>query len=419
MSNTQTLNLPLPLEKWIKEHKGNPSQIIEGRAPEGKKTRDFVIVNCPLMSLKFEDHRFNPRQPNAGKINELIASISTLSLLTPLTCAYLDSSDDKGWVGYREDVVLLDGRHRFRALEKLKELYPEWAETTTIDLKIYFNLAKSDIFMLATYLNKTRKALAKGEYYKFIVEIYESKLTEIVQATGKEPTEKEVFKEINARELSNKNFDLSIGRIVGMTAFDDEQEGSWFPYVGLKQQDKIKDGVHAGYFCPITAGNLATLLGHLCSAFPYDDDGSNRATEIANVLTLGVAFQEIVFTPVYSYDEATGTTVSCKHWPLEAFGQLIEKDWAKELVVNGINEESLLSHTDVDWKKFKELLRTYFTIMTEQADVINKFRRLSKESQNAEAAAMVQRAWSYQTQTDQIRPRLKSLVEEKLLWLKG
>lgn len=417
MDDTKTLKLPPPLEKWIEEHGGSASQIIEGRAPEGKKSRDFVIVSCPLTSLKFEDHRFNPRQPNIGKINELIASISALSLLTPLTCAYLDPTDDKGWVGYRENVVLLDGRHRFGALEKLRALYPEWARATTIDLKIYFNLAKSDIFMLATYLNKTRKSLAKGEYYKFIVEIYESKLTEMVQATGKEPTEREVFKEINARELSNKNFDLSIGRIVGMTAFDDEQEGSWYPFVGLKQQDKIKVGEHAGYFCPITAGNLATLLGHLCSAFPYDDDGSKRATEIANVLTLGVVFKEIVLAPVYSYDEATGTTVSCKHWTLEAFGQLIENGWAKKLVVDGMKDESLLSHTGIDWGKFRELLKTYFTIMSEQAVVINKYRKLTKESQQTQAADMVQRAWSYQTQTDQIRPRLKSLIEKELPWL--
>ena len=332
---------------WIRfKHCKKP--VFEDAVPPFKgKQKAFALTSCPLSELEFTDHKFNPRTPNLGKINELEASIISLTLLTPLTCAYVESSDEK--------VVIIDGRHRFAALEKLREEDKEWSKKAYVDLKIYYQLGKSDVYMLATYLNKTRKPLARGEYYKFIVEIYDSKYEEIVRESGKEPLEIEIFRQISSRELRNKNEDLSIGRIVGITALDDEQKGSWYPYVGLKQQDKIKEGEEKGNFCPLTAGNLATFLKHLCYTAPYDDTGTKRAIEITNVLLLGEHFREQILKPVYTYDKATGTTVACKHWTLDALGSLIESTWKSKFLSSSSNSGPLLSNTEIKWDTVNQL----------------------------------------------------------------
>ena len=288
----------------------------------------------------------------------------------------------------------------------------DWGTRVKIDLKIYYDLEKSDVYMLATYLNKTRKALAKGEYYKFIVDIYDSKYDEIVRDEGREPTEEQIFQRISARELTNKNEDLSIGRIVGITAFDDEQEGSWFPYVGLKQQDKIIKGDGKGKFCPLTAGNLATFLKHLCSTVPYSDTGSKRAIEIANVLLLGDSFRNTILRPVETYEKASGTTVACKHWPLDALGKLIRTEWKNKFLTNNSNGGPILSNTDIDWKRIDEFLAAYYDIMRAQADLTNQFR----SGNNME---IVVKIWSYQTQTEQIMPKLQDAMTAKLDWLRS
>jgi hypothetical protein len=419
-------DIPLGLEKWIHEHEGNQPVMQEGLAPYRESSKKFILVTCPLEKLGFNDHRFNPRTPSKEKIRELASSIASLSLLTPLTCAFIgkskESSDNAEF--NNEEVVLLDGRHRFEALKELEKDYPSWKEKARIDLKIYFNLEMSDIYLLATYLNKTRKALAKGEYYKAIVDIYDSKQEEISQrqkeGTRKMPTEKEVFSEITARDLSDKNFDLSIGRITGLTAFNEEEGGSWYPMVGLKQQDKIKTEEYQGYqghYCPLTAGNLAQFLGHLCYSGPYDDDGSKRATEIGNVLQLGVLFREKILRPVDNYEKATGTTVACKHWPLDALGQLIEKKWGKYLILGeGEKKESLLAHQNINWAKFREILNAYFQLMEEQACLINDYRKSKSSEENIEK---LKEAWSYQTQRDQILAQLEPKMKEKIEWLRG
>ena len=416
----QTIEEKLPglLRAWIKDHQGVPGDTFVSIAPDSGNRKNFVIVNCPLKTLDFKDHRFNPRMPNKGKVNELIASISSLTLLTPLTCAYLEPSKNDESTDSEDTVVLLDGRHRFSALEQLRTDYPEWARDARIDIKIYYNLEKSDVHIIATYLNKTRKALAKGEYYKAIVDIYDSRHDEIVEKSGKEPTEEEIFKSINARDLADKNFDLSVGRIVGMTAFNEEQEGSWYPFVGLRQQDRIKSGDNEGDFCPLTAGNLATFLKHLCYSSFYTTNDGSRSIEITNVLQLGVLFKNIILKPVQSYDRANGTTVACKHWTLDALGKLIEEEF-KDTLVNGFDaDRSLMAHTEIRWDRFKSLLDEYYSIMKDQAEVINKYRDSMDKQDITEAAKIIKNAWSYQTQTDQILPNLREYLQGALPWLK-
>src|SRR5207245_2065052 len=127
---------------------------------------------------------------------------------------------------------LIDGRHRFDALQALSIEDKQWANRARVDLKIYFGLSKSDLFSLSAYLNRTRKSLAKGEYYRVIVRIFEEKKKELEALDGKARTEEAVFKAISAQTISNRDFDLSIGRIVGLVAFDDEEADSWYPMVG-------------------------------------------------------------------------------------------------------------------------------------------------------------------------------------------
>ena len=398
---------------WINLKKGNEPVFQEGVAPHGGKTRAFALTSCPLVNLKFDDHKFNPRTPNQGKVHELMASISVLTLLTPLTCVFIPSDKTTNKEGTDETVFLLDGRHRFEALLELAKTDSDWEQKAKVDLKIYYGLQASDVYMLATYLNKTRKSLAKGEYYKFIAKIYDSKYDEIVRSEAVEPDEIRVFKDISSRELTSKNFDLSIGRIVGYTAFDPEQDGSWYPMVGLKQQDKIDDPKAKGKFCPITAGNMATFLRHLCSEQPYGKkDMERRSVEIGNVLTLGEYFRKIILHPVDSYEEATGTTVSCKHWPLDALGSLIESDWSSELLNEGGSGYKLLAHDDIKWERFSEILHAYYHIMSDQAIMINNYR-------SSENISELREAWSYQTQTLEIIRNLKPLMKNKLNWLKG
>ena len=266
---------------------------------------------------------------------------------------------------------------------------------------------------MATYLNKTRKALAKGEYFKFIVKIYDEKKSELEAKSGKPITEEFLFREIEARELTNKNADLSVGRIVGLTAFDPEEGDSWYPMVGVRQQELIPEKIPEGPgYCPITAGNMATLLGYLCSTSPYVDDGSRRATEIGNVLTLGEHFRKRILQPVKSYDLATPTTVCCKHWCLAALGYLM-KESARLLCKGKIkSDEALLSRTDVLWSRIVDVLSAYVNAMEPQAKMINDYRTTNdiRELKNA---------WSYQTQREQVLLGLRPAMESKLPWLQA
>jgi hypothetical protein len=165
----------------------------------------------------------------------------------------------------------------------------------------------------------------------------------------------------------------------------------------------------AGY-CPITAGNMATFLGYLCSTSPYTDDGSKRATEIGNVLTLGEYFRKRILRPVRSYDEATPTTVCCKHWCLSAFGFLLMES-ASELCKGKLeNDEALLSRTDVRWPRIDEVLSAYWKAMEPQAKMINKYR-------DNDDILELKNAWSYQTQREQVLLGLRPAMASKVPWL--
>jgi ParB-like nuclease family protein len=394
-------DVPKGLLQWLKARDAHALIPDTALVPIRKGSKRFVLATVALSKLEFKTTRYNPRHPSTQKVNELAASISYLSLLTPLTCCFLeDKAKDEDDL---DDVILIDGRHRFNAMQNLAEQDPEWRGSARVDLKIYYGLPKSDIFLLSTYLNRTRRNLRKGEYYKVIVEIYENRKAELEGGRGDAQTEKAVFEAISARELTNRNYDLSIGRVVGITAFDPEEDDAWYPMVGNRQNERILDGSSSGY-CPLTAGNMAELLSYLCRPKPFSDYGEKRATEITNVVKLGGVFRKHILKPVESYGEATATTVACKHWPLSALGDIMSES---QLFVPSDDEEwSPLSGNGISWSKIDRAIKVYRDTMVGQAEIVNEYRRTDE-------LALLKEAWSYQTQKDQIKgPLLEAMRKQ-------
>jgi hypothetical protein len=328
-------------------------------------------------------------------VNELQASVRQLGLLTPLTCAYVGTQES-------EPVVLIDGRHRFDALKRMAAEETAWAKSGKVDLKVFYGLTRSELHVLATYLNRTRKALRKGEYFKAIVKIYEEKQREIEENTGKPVRETDLFDAIHARELTNRDFDLSIGRIVGLSAFDDEEDDSWYPLVGAFQNEKYSlDG--QTLYCPLTAGNLAEFLSYLCRPHPYSDFGEKRSVELGNVLELGRLFRRTVLSePVVNRGDVTHTTVGCKFWCMAALGSLMAL--FDPLPVPSASL-SVLANEDIDWKSVRSLLASYVKVMKHQAKIVSDFKSTNEPG-------FLENAWSYQTQRDQVKFPLRKALQE-------
>jgi hypothetical protein len=376
------------LINWIGLKKGSAPLESETAIP-GSTGADhrFVVTSIPVSELEFNDHQYNPRTPSIGRVNELRASVHQLGLLSPLTCAYVTAGDER--------VVLIDGRHRFEALRALGSEDRPWAARARVDLKIYYGLSKSDLFQLSTYLNRTRKALAKGEYFRVIVRIYDEKKKELEAEDGRPRSEKEVFRAVSSQTISDRDFDLSIGRIVGMVAFDDEEDDAWFPMVGTRQQERIRGPKTLSGYCPLTAGNLAVFLSYLCYPKPYGEKGDARSTEIGNVVKLGRVFRKhIIDRPVKTYETATGTSVGCKHWCLAAFGSLLHD--SKLFAARVRADRSALSDDDPPWDQITNAVSAYREIMDGQAEIVNQYR-------STEEPGFLTRAWSYQTQSDQVK----------------
>lgn len=367
----------------------------------GESERPYLLTSVSLDKLNFSNHEFNPRKPSTARIGEIMASIGQLTMISPLTCAYVSPEDRIGLEnGTAEPVVLIDGRHRFSALQEMAIASPDWASKARVDLKIYYGLQRSDLFQLATYLNRTRRNLRKGEYYQVIVKIFEERKAEIEAKTRKIATEKDIFDEISERAVPNKTFDLSIGRIVGLTAFDEEEAGAWYPMVGLNQRQRYQGPEGKGY-CPLTAGNLAELLGKLCNPGPYKDSGKRRDTEIGNVLHLGRIFRaHIIDRVVEGYETATGETVACKFWCLSAFGSILQES---RLAQNLPSEcEWLLADPKPNWPVIESAVKSYRELMDEQAAIVNEYKASKQSDPN-----FLVRAWSYQTQREQVKIPLR------------
>ncbi len=349
-----------------------------------------------MSSLQFEKNDYNPRTPSPARVNELLASVRQLSLLSPLTCAFMP-------LGEKELVLLIDGRHRYEALEALAKEDPDWARQARVDLKIYYGLSRSDLHVMATYLNRTRRALRKGEYYKAIVKIFEQKELELRQETGKPVKEIDIFNSIHARELTNRDLDLSVGRLVGIAAFDDEEADSWYPLVGTHQHEKC-DIAGQTYYCPLTAGNLAEFLSYLCFGHPYPDLGERRAVELGNVIRLGRLFRSLVLNdPVKQRHDTTHTTVGSKFWCMAALGGLLENS---EAIPEAPRGSSALANDDLDWKAIEEVIEGYAKVMKKQADIVRGYKDTSEPG-------FLKDAWSYQTQREQVRVPLKQELAKR------
>lgn len=368
----------------------------------------YVLATIPLRNLEFSDHRFNPREPEESRVQEIEASVLQLGLVTPLTCAYVPqvSNDPNHREASNESIVLVDGRHRFSALLSLKEL-PDvgrtWWNSAVQDIKIYYGLSHSEILLLATYLNRTRKNLRKGEYYRVLPSLFNERKCELKRSRNAVLTEREVFTSISAKAVPNKAYDLSIGRLVGIAAFTSTKPDSWYPMVGTHQRQVFRDPTKG--YCPITAGNLAVLLGELCFAGPYTDDGGRRVVELENVFHLGRLFREQILVPVPSYERTSATIVCCKHWCMQALGKVIRGSRLSQAVLQaGL---SPFSSKELDWGVMRRVVRAYFDIMRGQADIVNRIRESQKDD-----SELLRRAWSYQTQTGQIVPPLRDALND-------
>lgn len=396
---------PEELIRWVLT-KGGVSWVADNAVfPTTQHERSYLLTSVALKDLMFVNHEFNPRVPSPTRVGEMQASISQMSMITPLTCAYIEPEErSREKTAGDEPVVLIDGRHRFTALEDLASNDADWASQARVDLKIYYGLNRSDLYQLATYLNRTRRNLKKGEYYQVIVKIFEETKSEIEAQSRRPATEQEVFDKISERAVPNKTFDLSIGRIVGLTAFDDEESDAWYPMVGLNQRQRYQGPAGRGY-CPMTAGNLAGFLGELCKPKPYDDTGEKRATEIWNVLRLGRIFRNhIIKAFVTDYETATGITVACKFWCLSAFGSILyDSPMAK-----GARDKfgSLMADPNPDWDLIERSVKAYWDQMDEQATIINEYKLQGfRQDPN-----VLKRAWSYQTQREQVKAPLKQAL---------
>jgi hypothetical protein len=405
-------SIPTDLQKWLVSHNAlnreeekTPTAAISGSRSPKKKLSDerfkhYVLTTVDLKNLNFNNHKFNPRTPNIGKVNELKASITQLTMISPLTCAFIEKQN---LAPDEEEVMLIDGRHRFDALTHLRKDDPLWFQNARVDLKIFFGLQRSDLHVLATYLNQIRRPLKKGEYYKAIVHIFDEKHRELLSSNGVPIKESEIFSEIHSRELKDRNFDLSIGRIVGITAYDDEQGDSWYPLVGDHQNAKYEDKADRGlFYCPVTAGNLAEYLRYLCRPGPYHDFGEKRAVEIGNVKSLGRSFRKhILVDKVTDRRIVSQTSVACKFWCLSAFGSLM-----KDAEALFKKDDSIMADTMIDWKIIDDILSKYSKIMAEQAEIIRKY-------QETERLLDLDKAWSYQTQSEKVALHLKEALENE------
>lgn len=393
--------LPAGLVDWLAECSGSWSKPDASIVPANPTPKCFTLATVRFGDLDFRDHAFNPRVPSDVKVNELLASIRRLALLNPLVCAYLEP-EDRGRRG--ESVVLIDGRHRYEALCRLAAEDRPWRENARIDLKVYYGLGRSELFLLSTYLNRNRRALRRGEYYRSVTRIYDERRDELTAHLGREPNEREVFQALHGRELRNRDFDLSIGRIVGLVGFGPARTARWAPLVGNSQNQLLAPDTGLHGFAPLTAGNLAEFLRHLCLDRPYEDNGRARARELANVNRLGDLFRDAFLRPVADYTVATDTTVGCKFWVLSAFGRVLR---TSSLFSKQVADGAAPFSAEPDWRRIELIVEAYQEIMADQANLVNRYR-------DTESEEFLDRAWSYQTQRNQVLFRLVRALQEKV-----
>ena len=410
--------IPDGLRDWIIKRCGDKYTIVKCKWPIDDLPKGYVLCSCPLNELNFDDHLYNPRNSSITKVRKLKASIQLMGLFSPLTCAFVEKHLDK--------VLLIDGRHRYDALLMIKEKYPEWAEQVYIDIKIYYNLPPSDLHAMATYLNKTRQKLKKGEYYRALVKIYNRKKEEIEENEGETPTEQYIIENIHGEEYSNKTVDFTTGRIVGLIAFDKNEEGSWYPFIGLGQREKIpldeynklvsELNLHGlkSIYKPLTAGSFHDFIRPLCYDKPYPDWGKRRSVEIGNVSEMGVIFRDIFFQrelfDIPQNKQYTATTIGCRYWCIVALGQLMNEIKGHLLNENEKNDP-LMAHEYPNWNEIKGIFEGYKKSMDIQAQYVKKYIE-KKRAEKSGQEEILEKAWSYRTTKEKVMAPLRDELRE-------
>jgi hypothetical protein len=88
---------------------------------------------------------------------------------------------------------------------------------------------------------------------------------------------------------------------------------------------------------------------------------------------------------------------------MAAFGSLVGQF---EKLPAPDKRRSQFSYDDIAWEEVEALLRSYVTVMTNQAGLINRYR----SSQNL---GDLKAAWSYQTQRNQVYDHLRAELEDQ------
>jgi hypothetical protein len=433
--------IPPELKAWLDERDAFYTSAV-ARAPDAEE-HPFVLATLPLKSLNFQDGQYNPREPIPAKIKQLAASISSLTMLTPLTAAHVDISKSGG----TEPVVLLDGRHRFKALEMIVKRQKELGETSRwsvddrIDVKIYHSLSRSQLNALSVFLNEGRRSLKKGEYYSGLLTMYNNRAKEMSAKLHRMPNETEVFETLrNKKGITNLNLDLSIGLHVARAGFDGEAKG-WFPFVGKGQGSPIKGNVEESFktneqdfnegvwgdekkrfeqkfddtkvslegSCPITAGNLAYFLKPLCrpSAFPGEKSYDFRSTELQVVRRLGEEFQKCGILTGIENRGVTPALLACKHWTIRSFSNLLAG--LPELMAIKGDEESILANAEREHEQLiKKGINAYAKACFAAAPKVNQFRDGLTANGDLDDTSL----WAVQTQPRFILPGLAEALKE-------
>jgi hypothetical protein len=141
-------------------------------------------------------------------------------------------------------------------------------------------------------------------------------------------------------------------------------------------------------------------------AAPYGADEKKRATELTNVARLGEVFRSrLISEPVRSYDEATKTTMGCKHWTLVSLGIIFRN--SRFFAPQRERAQSPFSEAKIKWQTVERAVDVYADVMAEQAGLYNEVRG---KQENIDFG----RIWAYQTQSDLIVPRLGETLFKKI-----
>lgn len=288
---------------------------------EVAESREIFLGSIPLKWIS-HNHRLNPRIPRHQFLKQLQGDIKSLGLLTPLTCALVDRGDIEAGT---YEMLVIDGRHRLEAINQLLNGITEDTDGN-VDVKVISPEApESFLYQLSLYLNRTRKALKKGEYFKHITELWQKAVEEMTTPDGP-PLESAVFEFLKGTsELYDAKKDLTIGRIIGELL--QTEIGDSFIAIGQGEKLYYQENIITKV---ITAQNFQNLITPFVSFKAYDEPepSESRSKEIMNAIKLAEILYDTLYHPKYLSDikYRPSETTDYKQ-PIPSPGAIAGKSW--------------------------------------------------------------------------------------------